>query len=115
MNVPVGADGRIKVEPPTTAPGDFIRLRALADLIGGLTACSAYDSCGGTFKPSHYAIDGGGTCSAEGARRCHITATGLIHPSGIFYVINRGDKASWHSHSQQTHPTIGTTSDTGRV
>ena len=53
----IAADGRIKVDPPTTAPGDFIRLRALADLIVGLTACSAYDSCGGTFKPIHYAIE----------------------------------------------------------
>jgi len=26
-------------------------------LIIGLTACSAYDSCGGTFKPIDYAID----------------------------------------------------------
>ncbi len=59
MNVPVGRDGRIKVDPPTTKPGDFIRFRALADLIIGLTACSAYDSCGGTFKPIHYAIEAG--------------------------------------------------------
>ena len=57
MNVPVAADGRIKVEPPATSPGDFIRLRALEDLIVGLTACSAYDSCGGTFKPIHYSIE----------------------------------------------------------
>lgn len=56
MNVPIGADGRIRVEPPRTKAGDFIKLRALADLIVGLTACSAYDSCGGTFKPIHYAI-----------------------------------------------------------
>jgi uncharacterized protein YcgI (DUF1989 family) len=49
MNVPIGADGRITVEPPKSKAGDFIRLRALEDLIVGLTACSAYDSCGGTF------------------------------------------------------------------
>jgi uncharacterized protein YcgI (DUF1989 family) len=59
MNVPVGADGRIRVEAPATRPGDFIRLRALEDLIVGLTACSAYDSCGGSFKPIHYAIEDG--------------------------------------------------------
>ena len=59
MNVPVGADGKIRIEPPTTNPGDFIRLRALDDLIVGLTACSAYDSCGGTFKPIHYIIETG--------------------------------------------------------
>ena len=57
MNVPIGTDGRIRVEPPQTRSGDFIRLRAHADLIVGLTACSAYDSCGGTFKPIHYAIE----------------------------------------------------------
>ena len=57
MNVPVGPDGRIKVLAPPTAPGDFIRLRALDDLIIGLTACSAYDSCGGSFKPIHYEIE----------------------------------------------------------
>jgi len=58
MNVPIGADGRIRVEPPKSKAGDFIRLRALEDLIVGLTACSAYDSCGGTFKPIQYAIEG---------------------------------------------------------
>lgn len=57
MNVPIAADGQIKVEPPLSKAGDFIRLRALDDLIVGLTACSAYDSCGGTFKPIHYAIE----------------------------------------------------------
>ena len=57
MKVPVGTNGRIKVEPPDTKAGDFIRLRALEDLIIGLTACSAYDSCGGSFKPIHYAIE----------------------------------------------------------
>lgn len=57
MNVPVGAEGKIKVMPPPTRPGDFIRLEALEDLIIGLTACSAYDSCGGSFKPIHYTIE----------------------------------------------------------
>ncbi len=57
MNVPVGEDGRIRVEPPGTRAGDFIRLRALEDLIIGLTACSAYDSCGGSFKPIHYELE----------------------------------------------------------
>ena len=62
MNAPVGLDGRIRVEPPATRPGDFIRLRALEKLIVGLTACSAYDSCGGTFKPIHYAIETANRC-----------------------------------------------------
>lgn len=57
MNVPVGSDGKIRVLPPTTEAGDFIRLRALDDLIVGLTACSAYDSCGGSFKPIDYRIE----------------------------------------------------------
>lgn len=56
MNVPVGDDGKIRVLPPPTKAGDHIELRALADLMIGLTACSAYDSCGGTFKPIDYEI-----------------------------------------------------------
>jgi uncharacterized protein len=56
MNVPVAGDGAIRVLPPTTSAGDYIELRALADLVIGLTACSAYDSCGGTFKPIDYEI-----------------------------------------------------------
>lgn len=57
MNVPVRPDGRIEVLPPPTRAGDFIRLEALTDLIIGLTACSAYDSCGGSFKSIHYEIE----------------------------------------------------------
>jgi len=58
MNVPVdGATGRLAVEPPVSKSGDHISMRALSALIIGLTACSAYDSCGGTFKPIDYAID----------------------------------------------------------
>jgi len=57
MNVPVdGNSGQIRVLPPTSRPGDFIRLRAAIDCIIGLTACSAYDSNGGSFKPIHYEI-----------------------------------------------------------
>lgn len=57
MNVPVDGDGKLRVIAPATRAGDFIRLRALADLVVGLTACSAYDSCGGAFKAIHYAIE----------------------------------------------------------
>lgn len=58
MNVPVDGDsGKLRVLPPVSKAGDYIRLRALADLIVGLTACSAYDSNGGTFKPIHYRIE----------------------------------------------------------
>lgn len=51
MNVPVGSDGKIEVLPPTTQAGDYIRFEALQPLIIGVTACSAYASNGGSFKP----------------------------------------------------------------
>lgn len=43
--------------PPVSKRGDYIRLRAEMDLIIGLTACSAYASNGGNFKPIHYEIE----------------------------------------------------------
>lgn len=57
MNVPVGPDGRIEVLPPLSRAGDSITLRAAMDLIVGLTACSAYASNGGSFKPIDYRIE----------------------------------------------------------
>lgn len=58
MNVPVdGMTGKLKVFPPISKAGDFIRFRAASDLIIGLTACSAPDSNGGTFKPIHYRVE----------------------------------------------------------
>jgi uncharacterized protein len=57
MNVPVDAQsGKISVKSPVSKAGDFIRLRALTDLVIGLTACSAYASNGGSFKPIDYSI-----------------------------------------------------------
>jgi uncharacterized protein YcgI (DUF1989 family) len=57
MNVPVDqASGKIEVLPPVTKPGDLIRLRAEMDLVIGLTACSAYASNGGSFKPIDYRL-----------------------------------------------------------
>lgn len=56
MNVTIGTDGRLAVLPPATRPGDFVRLRAEMDLVIGLTACSAYASNGGTFKPIDYKV-----------------------------------------------------------
>ncbi len=56
MNVPVAPDGRLAVLPPGTRPGDLIRLRAEMDLIVGLTACSAYASNGGSFKPIDFSV-----------------------------------------------------------
>jgi uncharacterized protein YcgI (DUF1989 family) len=58
MNVPVdGTTGKLKVLPPVSKAGDSISFRAGMDLIVGLTACSAPDSNGGTFKPIQYRID----------------------------------------------------------
>jgi uncharacterized protein YcgI (DUF1989 family) len=57
MNVPVGTDGAITVQPPLSKAGDFLRLRAEMDLIIGLTACSAYASNGGSFKPIDYEVE----------------------------------------------------------
>jgi hypothetical protein len=59
MNVTVAPDGKLAVLPPETRPGDFIRLRAEMDLVVGLTACSAFASNGGTFKPIDFVIDAG--------------------------------------------------------
>lgn len=57
MNVPVAPDGSLRVDPPVSSPGDYIRLRAEMNLVIGLTACSAYASNGGSFKPIHYEIE----------------------------------------------------------
>ena len=57
MNVPVdGTNGRLSVETPTSVPGDRIVLRARMDCVIGLTACSAYASNGGSFKPIDYTV-----------------------------------------------------------
>lgn len=58
MNVPVdGSTGRLKVLPPMSRAGDHIAFRAAMDLVIGLTACSARDSNGGSFKPIDYRIE----------------------------------------------------------
>ncbi len=57
MNVPIAPDGTLRVDPPVSGPGDYIDLHASIDLIIGLTACSAYSSNGGSFKPIHYAVE----------------------------------------------------------
>lgn len=57
MNVPVEQDsGKLSVLPPSSKAGDRIVLRAERDCVIGLTACSAYASNGGSFKPIHYSI-----------------------------------------------------------
>lgn len=52
MNVPVdGETGEIKVLPPLSKAGEKIVFEAKMDLVIGLTACSALQSNGGSFKP----------------------------------------------------------------
>ena len=58
MNVPVdGETGTFKVLPPISKAGDRIVFEAKEDLVIGLTACSARDSNGGSFKPIHWRVD----------------------------------------------------------
>ena len=57
MNVPVdGETGKLRVLPPISKAGDVIAFRAARDLVIGLTACSAYDSNGGSFKPIDWRV-----------------------------------------------------------
>lgn len=59
MNVQFDAKGKISVLPPTSTSGDYVKFRAEMDLVVCLTACSAEDSNGGTFKPIHYSVSEG--------------------------------------------------------
>lgn len=56
MNVQFDLNGKISVDPPLSKAGDYVLMEAKMDLIVGLTACSAEDSNGGSFKPIHYEI-----------------------------------------------------------
>ncbi len=56
MNVQFDERGKISVLPPTSKVGDYVQFEALMDLLVCLTACSAEDSNGGSFKPIHYAV-----------------------------------------------------------
>lgn len=57
MNVPVdGATGKLSVLKPVSRAGDHIRFIAEMDLVIGLTACAAYASNGGEFKPIDYMV-----------------------------------------------------------
>lgn len=56
MNVQFDKKGKLSVLPPLSQPNDFMLFEAQMDLIIGLTACSAEDSNGGTFKPIQYEI-----------------------------------------------------------
>jgi uncharacterized protein YcgI (DUF1989 family) len=56
MNVTIDDEGRLRVKPPLSKPGDHIMLRAERDLIVALTACSALQSNNFAFKPIHFEI-----------------------------------------------------------
>ena len=56
MNVQFASDGKLSVLPPLSKAGDYVLLEAQMDLIVALTACSAEDSNGGTFKPIQFEI-----------------------------------------------------------
>jgi len=56
MNVQFASNGKLSVEPPLSKAGDYVLFEAQMDLIVALTACSAEDSNGGSFKPIHYKI-----------------------------------------------------------
>lgn len=56
MNVPVAPDGSFEVLPPLSQAGDYIRFVAKMDLVIGLTACSALQSNGGSFKPIDWSV-----------------------------------------------------------
>ncbi len=56
MNVQFDENGKLSVETPTSKPGDYVEFEPTMDLIVGLTACSAEDSNGGSFKPIQFEI-----------------------------------------------------------
>ncbi|MFI8378318.1 DUF1989 domain-containing protein [Leeuwenhoekiella sp. NPDC079379] len=56
MNVQFDQAGKISVLPPTSKAGDYVIFEAQIDLVGALTACSASDSNGGSFKPIQFEI-----------------------------------------------------------
>ena len=52
-----GQSGEIAVRPPLSRAGDRVSFVAEADLVIGLTACSALQSNNFSFKPIHYEIE----------------------------------------------------------
>lgn len=56
MNVPVANDGRIRVLPPRSTAGAYVRFEAEMNLLVGLTACSDEGSNGGECKPIEYEV-----------------------------------------------------------
>lgn len=59
MNVPINSTtGELEVLPPISKAGDHVDFVAEMDLIIAMTACSALQSNGGSFKPIQYRISG---------------------------------------------------------
>jgi len=57
MNTVVdGETGVLRVDPPRSKAGDHVDFVAEMDLIIGMTACSALQSNGGSFKPIQYRV-----------------------------------------------------------
>lgn len=58
MDVRPDADGRISIHPPASQAGDYVELRALIDLVVGITACSAEQTNAGRFGPIDVSLSG---------------------------------------------------------
>lgn len=58
MNVKIGTNGELTIDPPLSKAGQYIELRAEMDLIVGVTACSAEMSNNHSFKPIDIQIYG---------------------------------------------------------
>lgn len=57
MNVPVKADGSLKVATPLSRPGHSITFLAHKNLVVGLTACSDEGTNNGRCKPIEYRVE----------------------------------------------------------
>ena len=56
MHVSFQPDGRIRVDPPLSEPGDVVEFEALVDLVVGLTACPSKTTNGGSVGPIDFEI-----------------------------------------------------------
>lgn len=56
MNIAIEEGGRIRLGPPASAAGDFIKLEAVCDLVVGIAACSSELTNNGRCKPIGYAL-----------------------------------------------------------
>jgi uncharacterized protein YcgI (DUF1989 family) len=58
MNASILPTGQIKIAPPLSQPGGFVRLRAEMDMVVGVSACSTEDCNNGACKPIDVEITG---------------------------------------------------------